>query len=122
MKSEDLSTSGDEIGRASLWDDAWCDLRRRWIFWGSAAILTLAGLMAAVPRLFTSTGVNEGCDANNAKLGPSGDHWFGTDLAGCDYYAHLVYGARPTLLIGVAVTLVALAIALAFGTLAGYYG
>ncbi|MDL4821447.1 ABC transporter permease [Actinomadura sp. OS1-43] len=105
-----------------MWDDAWRELRRRWVFWASAAFLAVVALMAAVPRLFTSTGVNEGCDPNVAKLGPSGAHWFGTDLAGCDYYAHVVHGARPTLLIGVAVTLFAFAIALVFGMLAGYYG
>jgi ABC-type dipeptide/oligopeptide/nickel transport system permease subunit len=117
-----VAVAGGVIGRASLWDDAWHELRRRWIFWGSVAVLVLVTAMAAVPRLFTSTGVNEGCDPNNAKLGPSGDHWFGTDLAGCDYYAHVVHGARPTLLIGVAVTVFALLIALLFGLLAGYYG
>ncbi|TDC67312.1 ABC transporter permease [Actinomadura sp. GC306] len=78
--------------------------------------------MAAFPGLFTGTAANEGCDPNSAKLGPSREHWFGTDLAGCDYYAHVVHGARPTLLIGVAVTLSALAIAVLFGTLSGYYG
>ncbi|WP_242911308.1 ABC transporter permease [Actinomadura terrae] len=117
-----LAVAGGEIGRASLWDDAWRDLRRRWVFWASAVFLALVAVMAAVPRLFTSKGVNEGCDPNLAKLGPSGGHWFGTDLAGCDYYAHVVHGARPTLLIGVAVTLFAFAIALVFGMLAGYYG
>ncbi|TDD82975.1 ABC transporter permease [Actinomadura darangshiensis] len=117
-----VAVAGGELGRASLWDDAWHDLRRRWIFWGSVAVLAVVTVMAAVPRLFTATGVNEGCDPNDSKLGPSGDHWFGTDLAGCDYYAHVVHGARPTLLIGVAVTAFALLIAMVFGMLAGYYG
>jgi ABC-type dipeptide/oligopeptide/nickel transport system permease subunit len=117
-----VAVAGGEIGRASLWDDAWHELRRRWVFWGSVAMLALVTVMAAVPRLFTSTSVNEGCDPNDAKLGPSGGHWFGTDLAGCDYYAHVVHGARPTLLIGVAVTVFALLIAMMFGLLAGYYG
>lgn len=114
--------AGAEIGRASLWDDAWRDLRRRRVFWGPVAVLALVAVMAVVPRLLTATGVNEGCDPNRARLGPSGGHWFGTDLAGCDYYAHVVHGARPTLLIGVAVTLFAFVIALVFGMLAGYYG
>ncbi|MFA1550542.1 ABC transporter permease [Actinomadura chokoriensis] len=117
-----VAAVGGELGRASLWDDAWRDLRRRWVFWGSVAILAVVAVMAALPRLFTAQHVNEGCDPNDAKLGPSGDHWFGTDLAGCDYYAHVVHGARPTLLIGVAVTVFALAIALVLGLLAGYYG
>ncbi|MFC5186577.1 ABC transporter permease [Actinomadura harenae] len=107
---------------ASLSRDAWYDLRRRPLFWTASAVLLLVALMAAVPRLFTSRGVNQNCDPNIAKQGPSGAHWFGTDLAGCDYYAHVVHGARPTLLIGVVVTLFALLIALVFGLLSGYYG
>lgn len=79
-------------------------------------LLSLAALLA--PWITPHDPLASGTPA----LGPSGDHWFGTDLAGCDYYAHVVHGARPTLLIGVAVTLFALAIALAFGLLAGYYG
>ncbi|MCP2340914.1 ABC transporter permease [Actinomadura rupiterrae] len=107
---------------ASLWRDAWYDLRRRPMFWTASAVLVVVALMAAVPRLFTSRGVNQNCDPNVAKQGPSGAHWFGTDLAGCDYYAHVVHGARPTLLIGLVVTLFALLIALVFGLLSGYYG
>ncbi|TDB87022.1 ABC transporter permease [Actinomadura sp. KC216] len=117
-----VAAAGGEIGRASLWDDAWRDLRRRWIFWGPAAVLAVVAAMAALPGLFTGTAANEGCDPNLSGLGPSGDRWFGTDLAGCDYYAHVVHGARPTLLIGVAVTLFALLIAVLLGMLAGYYG
>ncbi|MFE9107052.1 ABC transporter permease [Actinomadura geliboluensis] len=117
-----VAAAGGGIGRASLWDDAWRDLRRRWVFWISVTILAFVAVMALLPRLFTATAVNQGCDPNAAKAGPSGDHWFGTDLAGCDYYAHVVHGARPTLLIGVAVTLFALLIAMVFGLLSGYYG
>ncbi|WP_433324161.1 ABC transporter permease [Spirillospora sp. CA-294931] len=107
---------------ASLWGDAWHDLRRRWIFWGSVTILALVTLMSAFPGLFTSRGKNEKCDPNFSKLGPGGDHLFGTDVAGCDYYAHVIHGARPTLVIGVLVTLFALLIAVVFGMLSGYYG
>ncbi|GAA1536770.1 ABC transporter permease [Actinomadura kijaniata] len=109
-------------GRASLWSDAWYELRRRRLFWVCVAELALVGLMAAVPRLFTGRAVNTDCDPNQAKAGPSGAHWFGTDTAGCDYYAHVVHGARPTLLIGLTVTLFALVIAVVLGSLAGYYG
>ncbi|MFI0356902.1 ABC transporter permease [Actinomadura sp. 9N407] len=111
------------VGRtASLWQDAWHDLRHRWVFWWATAVLLLVGLMAAVPALFTDRGKNENCDPNLTRLPPGGEHPFGTDLAGCDYFAHVVHGARPTLLIGVAVTLFALLIAMVFGMLAGYYG
>ncbi|MGI5163098.1 ABC transporter permease [Spirillospora sp. CA-253888] len=124
VPAEAVAEAGGLVtGRAaSLWHDAWYDLRRRALFWAPVAVLLLVGTMAAAPGLFTGRGENEGCDPNIAKLGPSGGHWFGTDLAGCDYYAHVVHGARPTLLIGVVVTLFAFAIAVALGMLAGYYG
>ncbi|HEY8481054.1 MAG TPA: ABC transporter permease [Spirillospora sp.] len=121
-QAEAEAVAGGDLGGASLWHDAWHDLRRRWIFWGAVAVLGVVAVMAALPGLFTGRDPNEGCDPNLARLGPSGEHWFGTDLAGCDYYAQVVHGARPTLLIGVAVTLFALLIALVFGMLAGYYG
>ncbi|XVQ08029.1 ABC transporter permease [Spirillospora sp. CA-255316] len=120
-----VAEAGGAVGGgrpASLWHDAWRDLRRRWVFWWAAAVLLLVGTMAAVPGLFTDRGRNENCDPNLARLSPGGGHPFGTDLAGCDYFAHVVHGARPTLLIGVAVTLFALLIAMVFGMLAGYYG
>ncbi|WP_329520353.1 ABC transporter permease [Spirillospora sp. NBC_01491] len=119
-----VAEAGGTVGgqAASLWHDAWRELRGRWVFWGSLVILALVAAMALFPSLFTGRGVNQGCDPNLSKLGPSGDHWFGTDLAGCDYFSHVVHGARPTLLIGVAVTLFAFLIALVFGMLAGYYG
>ena len=107
---------------ASLWSDAWHELRRRWVFWLSAAVLTLVALMAAFPSLFTDKGKNEGCDANYAKLGPGAGHRFGTDVSGCDYYAHVVHGARPTMVIGLSVTVFTMLIAVVFGMIAGYYG
>lgn len=116
-------SAGVVSGRsASLWHDAWQDLRRRWIFWVSALILVAASTLAVAPGLFTDLGKNENCDPNQSKLPPGGDHLFGTDVAGCDYYAHVVHGARPTLLIGVSVTAFAMVIAVVFGMLAGYYG
>ncbi|HEV7933519.1 MAG TPA: ABC transporter permease [Actinomadura sp.] len=114
---------GSLSGRsASLWNDAWRDLRRRWVFWGSVAMLSLVTVMATAPWLFTDIGKNEGCDPNLSKVHPGGGHLFGMDVSGCDYYAHVVHGARPTLLIGVAVTLFAMVISVVFGLLGGYYG
>ena len=48
--------------------------------------------------------------------------WFGTDTLGRDIGAGLVYGAQISLLVGVISTVVALAIGVTFGALAGYYG
>ena len=47
---------------------------------------------------------------------------FGTDMMGRDIMTGLIHGARVSILVGLASTLVALVFSLLFGTLAGFYG
>lgn len=49
---------------------------------------------------------------------PSGAHWFGTDSLGLDVYAEVVWGARQSLLVAAAASL----IAIVFGTLLAVVG
>jgi len=106
---------------ASLWSDAWAELRTNWIFLISAAIILLFTVMAIAPQLFTSANPRE-CFLSNSLVRPSAEHWFGFDLQGCDYYARTVYGARVSMSIGVTVTLFAAILAVVMGSLSGYYG
>ena len=58
-----------------------------------------------------------------AKLvAPGSEHWFGTDELGRDLYSRVVYGTRTSLMIGVVVTLLAVAIGAPIGLIAGYEG
>ncbi|MEW6344345.1 MAG: ABC transporter permease [Paraburkholderia sp.] len=50
---------------------------------------------------------------------PDAAHWFGTDRIGRDVFARVIYGARYSLLIGLASMIVSLAIGLVFGIAAG---
>ncbi|WP_168627010.1 ABC transporter permease [Cryobacterium sp. BB307] len=50
---------------------------------------------------------------------PSFTHWFGTDESGRDVFARMIYGTRPSLIIGVAATAIGLVLALILGMLAG---
>ena len=52
---------------------------------------------------------------------PGAAHWFGTDDLGRDVYARVVYGARLSLLVGVAVVLFSFAVGLTAGLSAGYF-
>jgi peptide/nickel transport system permease protein len=54
--------------------------------------------------------------------GPSGDFWLGTDAYGRDILSRLLYGARISLVIGVAAIGSAMIIGSAIGIVAGYYG
>jgi len=53
---------------------------------------------------------------------PSAEHWLGTDVQGRDVWARLVYGARVSLAVGLVSQAIALAIGVALGLLAGFYG
>ncbi len=61
-------------------------------------------------------------DLGGALARPSAAHWLGTDVQGRDVWARLVYGARVSLAVGVASQVIALALGVALGLVAGYYG
>ncbi len=110
-----------EVRSASLWGDAWRELRTRPVFVISAFLIVVLVLMAAWPGLFTSIDPRQ-CTLTNSLLRPSTEHWFGTDLQGCDYYARTIHGARISITIGLLVTIFATFIAVVGGSIAGYYG
>lgn len=53
---------------------------------------------------------------------PSMQHFFGTDEFGRDLFARVIHGSRYSLFIGVATSLMALAIGAVLGASAGYFG
>lgn len=53
---------------------------------------------------------------------PSMQHWFGTDELGRDVLSRTIWGARPSLLVGVVSVLIAMLIGVPFGTVSGYFG
>ncbi|HJO58029.1 MAG TPA: ABC transporter permease [Nitrospinaceae bacterium] len=61
-------------------------------------------------------------DTLNTLAAPGFDHWMGTDRLGRDLFSRLIYGARVSLFIGVATTLLALLIGTIYGAVSGYAG
>jgi peptide/nickel transport system permease protein len=74
----------------------------------AGAVLVLLVLVAAFPGLFTGVSPTA-TNPVGALTAPSGAHWLGTDELGRDEYARVVYGARPSLLIGLSATVLAVA-------------
>ena len=113
---------GDLTGRrASLWADAWRELRHNPLFIISSCLILLFTVMAAFPQLFSGRNPRS-CDLSHSLEKPSSAHWFGYDVLGCDYYTRVIYGARVSITIGIVVTVFSVVIALVLGSLAGYYG
>ncbi|MET8984880.1 ABC transporter permease [Nonomuraea wenchangensis] len=57
-----------------------------------------------------------------SQLPPSGAHWLGTDHAGRDVLSQILYGARTSLFIAVAVLAVSATAGVTLGMIAGYAG
>lgn len=107
----------------SLTGDAWRSLRRRPDTIAAAIILGFFALVVIAPGLFTKTDP-QSCLITQSKIRPQGfgdTHPFGTDAFGCDVYAQLVHGARPSLLLAVVVVGVSVTVGVLFGLVAGYY-
>ncbi|SCF06420.1 peptide/nickel transport system permease protein [Micromonospora echinospora] len=112
---------GGKVRSASLWADARRQLVRDPIFMVAALYILVVGSMAVFPKLWTSQDPRD-CDTARSRIPPSGDHPFGFDILGCDYYSHAIYGARPSMTIALLATLGIVAVGGLFGLLAGYYG
>jgi oligopeptide transport system permease protein len=109
------------VREAGLWSDAWRQLRRNPLFLAPAAVIVLFTVMAVAPGLFTRADPRA-CDLSQSLLRPSGGHWFGYDLQGCDYYAKVIHGARVSMTIGITTVVGTALVAVVLGTLAGFYG
>jgi peptide/nickel transport system permease protein len=55
-------------------------------------------------------------------LGGTSAHWLGTDELGRDIYTRMLFGARASLMAGLASVVIAMAVGIPFGLLSGYFG
>ncbi|MCT1492039.1 ABC transporter permease [Corynebacterium sanguinis] len=111
----------DDSAPSSQWGEAWRYLRRRPLFWVSAALILVALAMAIFPSLFTSVDPRE-CVLSRSLAGPEAGHPFGFDRQGCDIYSRTIYGARASVTVGVLTTVIVSLLGALVGALAGFYG
>lgn len=109
---------------ASLWGDAWKELRRNPLFIVASALIILLVVMAIVPSVFTSPNpLTPGyCNLDNSLKAPSSEHWFGYDLQGCDVYGRTVYAARTSILVGLMASVGSAFVGGVVGATAAYAG
>ncbi len=92
--------------------------------WVGLVILAIV-VMAAVFAPWLAPYPDDGTSAAHpaqSLLGPSGAHWMGTDLVGRDVFSRVLYGARTSLTIVVAVLAIAATVGVLLGVTAGYAG
>ena len=105
--------------------DVRADLIRRPLFILSSLIVLFVLAMVAAPAPLAGLfghGDPHLCNLANSDRGPASGHPFGFDVQGCDLYANVIYGARPTVTIGLLVTASSFMLAVTLGSAAGYLG
>ncbi|MFD2412153.1 ABC transporter permease [Paenibacillus rhizoplanae] len=129
LKPEDFHQIGiDErqaevIQRESLsaWRDSWERLRQNKMAMTALGILGLIVLAAIIAPFFSKFNYYSN-DLLSTNKPPSSDHWFGTDDLGRDIFVRTWYGARISLIVGLAAAAIDLFIGVIYGGIMGYFG
>ncbi|RZU20614.1 peptide/nickel transport system permease protein [Kribbella rubisoli] len=90
------------------------------------AVLAIYALVAAIGPLVIdynpiSTSLDDRLLKPGSHLSTGGTAWLGTDGLGRDVLAQVVYGARTSILIGIATVVVSCVVGVTIGTVAGYF-
>ena len=112
-----------EVAGRSLWQDALVRLRRNRAAVASLFILGIIALLAIFAPLLSPYAFDD-VDFDAVRMPPdlAQAHWFGTDGDGRDLFVRTLYGARVSLMVGLAATSVSLLIGVTYGAIAGYFG
>jgi ABC-type dipeptide/oligopeptide/nickel transport system permease subunit len=114
-------TGDDDLAVARpLRAEVWKRFRRNRLAMVGLAFILLMFLVAILAPVIAPYSYKE--LAGDSRQPPSLDHLFGTDRIGRDLFSRVVYGARVSLRIGVAATLISLIIGIAVGAAAGFFG
>lgn len=126
---EMLDRADDRPGVATtLWRDGWQRLSRDRVAMAALAYLAVVTLLALSAPLWVAAVfgdpvyIDTSTVAKTQLLAPSFAHPMGTDQAGRDILARLVYGARVSLTVGLLATLISVLLGVLAGALSGYYG
>jgi ABC-type dipeptide/oligopeptide/nickel transport system permease subunit len=105
----------------------WSYVRRRFfrhrLAMGSLIVLTATILASVFASRLTSYEYTE-IDFQHILNAPTtaGNHYFGTDFLGRDYFTRVLYGIRTSIRVALLVAVLSTGIGTAIGVLAGYFG
>jgi oligopeptide transport system permease protein len=106
---------------ANLWRDAGIRFSRNRLAMGAAIVVLLFILMAIFADVLAPTAYDYSNLAKSRRF-PNAENLLGTDSVGRDQLSRLIYGARISLTIGLAVQVIAVIVGVTLGSAAGFIG
>jgi len=103
----------------------WQMFRRRFFHHRLAVLGAVVVVLLAIACFTSQWWLPNSPTKQNILLGPTapgGDHWFGTDQLGRDYFARVMQGGKISLKIGLAVALLSTIVGTAAGSVAAFFG
>jgi peptide/nickel transport system permease protein len=109
--------------RLTAWKRVWSQYRQRPSgMLGLGILVFFVAIALAAPLLASSSGLDV-TRANGPVLGPpSSTYWLGTDENGRSVLTLLIWGARISLFVGLAATLISMVLGTVLGLVSGYFG
>lgn len=110
----------EQIGRPVLsnWQDGWLRLKKNKAAVWSLVILAVLIILAIVSPILSKFAYQQ-TDYENVFVGPSKEHWLGTDKFGRDQWTRLWQGTRISLFIGVLAATLDILIGITYGAISG---
>lgn len=121
MPEGELPTAEPLERGTSLWRDALRRLRKNHLAVAGGVFLVLVGMLA-LGAPWIAPYAYDAQDRALGAVGPTADHWFGTDSLGRDLLTRVLHGGRVSMLVGLAATGVSLTIGVLWGAIAGFTG
>ncbi len=115
--------NAEEIARPSMtyWQDVWRRLKQNKVAMAGMVAVIIITLLAIIgPMLSPYDYYSQ--NLANANQPSSAQHWFGTDKFGRDELVRVLYGARISLTVGYAASILNIVIGVLYGGIAGYFG
>ncbi len=119
----DGARENETIARPSTtyWQDVWYRFRRDPMAMIGLVILVIITIAAIIGPMLSPYAYDQ-TDFFGGDMGPSAQHWFGTDKLGRDIFVRVLYGARISLTVGFVAAVINLIIGVLYGGLSGYIG
>lgn len=117
------NADSEKIARPTItyWQDAWRRLKTNGAAMVSIVILVVLIVMTIVGPHLTQYS-HEKMIVEDRNMGPSSEHWFGTDALGRDIFTRVWKGGRVSMLIGVLGALIVSVVGCIYGGVCAYFG